>query len=81
MFPRVAVLCSKCFIDRSRGTRAPCAAVGNGQVESGGTFGHGAKQRVASSPVSWSSQLSDVRRRHFALPYCEAKTQEATTLL
>ena len=78
MSPRVEVLSLKCFINHSRGTHAPCAAVGNSQV---GTFGHSAKQRMTSSPVSGSSQFNDMRRRHLAVPYCEAKTQEVVTLL
>lgn len=81
MSPRVEVLSLKCFINHSRGTRALCAAVKNSPVESGGTFGHSAKHRMTSSSVSGSSQFNDVRRRHFAVPYCEAKTQEAITLL
>lgn len=81
MPPRVEVLSLKCFINRSRGTRAPCAAVGNCQVESRGTFGHSAKQRMTSSPISGSPQVNDMRRRHLAVPYCEAKTQKTITLI
>lgn len=75
------MLSLKCFINHCRGSRALCAAGGSSQVESGGAFGHGAKQRATSSPVPGSSQLNDVRRRHFAVPHCKAKTREAVMLL
>lgn len=81
MSVRVEVLGLTCFINCSRRTCVSCAALGNCQVESGGTFGHGAKERVTSSPVSGSSQFNDMRRRHLVVPYSEAKTPEAITLL